>query len=133
MRSYLPEYRYNIVINDTDWEAPIVSEAYRDLCRRYVAKYNSPPFDISGLEYNVVKAFFEFLNTQSNMDTTAWMEGFDKFHWKNLWGAEGYWFSNPANNIYRQTFRSSWASEYKNGKRETLWLAPLPLDQYVGK
>ena len=128
-----PEYRYKIVINDTDWEAPIVSEAYRDLCRRYVAKYNSPPFDITGLEYNVVKAFFEFLNTQDSMDTSKWMEGFAKYHWKNLWGAEGYWFENPSTGIYRQTFRSSWASEYIDGKRQTLWLAPLPLDEYVSK
>ena len=120
------QYRYKIVINDTDWEAPIVSEAYRDLCRRYVAKYNSPPFDITGLEYNVVKAFFGFLNTQDSIDTSKWMEGFAKYHWKNLWGEEGYWFENPSTNIYRQTFRSAWASEYKNGKRETKWAAPLP-------
>lgn len=110
-----------------------MSDAYRDLCRRYIAKYNSPPFDISGLEYNVEKAFFEFLNTQDSMDSTKWMEGFAQYHWKNLWGTEGYWMGKPLMGIDRQTFRSAWASEYINGKRQTLWTAPLPLDMYVSK
>jgi branched-chain amino acid transport system substrate-binding protein len=127
------QYRTKIVINETDWEAPIVSDAYRDLCRRYVAKYNSTPFDISGLEYNVVKAFFEFLNTQDSMDSTKWMEGFAKYRWNNIWGTEGYWFGKPFMGIDRETLRSQWASEYINGKLQTLWTAPLPMQFFVSE
>lgn len=127
------QYRDKIVINETDWEAPVVSEAYRDLCRRYVAKYNSTPFDISGLEYNVVKAFFEFLNTQDSMDSTKWMEGFANYRWKNIWGTEGFWFGKPIAGINRETLRSQWASEYINGKVQTLWTAPVPMELFVSQ
>ena len=78
--------RTRIVTNDIDWEAPIVSDAYRDLCRRYVKKYNMTPIDIVGQLYNVAKPLFEYLNGQVTMDTTKWMEGFENYRWKGLYG-----------------------------------------------
>ena len=130
----VPEnYRTQIVTNDIDWEAPIVSDAYRDLCRRYVKKYNVPPIDIVGQLYNVTKPFFEFLNGQKAMDTTKWMEGFEKYRWKGIYGKEATWIGKPMFGINRMAFRASWASEWTSGKLETKWEAPIPMDLFVEK
>ena len=125
--------RTRIVTNDIDPEAPIVSNAYRDLCRRYVKKYNVPPIDIVGQLYNVEKPFFEFLNGQDSMDTTKWMEGFEKYHWKGIYGKEATWIGKPMYGINRIVFRASWASEWTDGKLETKWEAPIPMDLFVEK
>jgi branched-chain amino acid transport system substrate-binding protein len=125
--------RTRIVTNDIDWEAPIVSDAYRDLARRYVKKYNRPPIDIVGQLYNVTKPFFEFLNTQGTMDTAKWMEGFTGYRWKGIYGKEASWIGKPMFGINRMAFRASWASEWTNGKLETKWEAPIPLDLFVEK
>jgi branched-chain amino acid transport system substrate-binding protein len=130
----VPEnYRTKIVTNDIDWEAPIVSNAYRDLCRRYLKKYKVPPIDIVGQLYNVTKPFFEFLNGQKTMDTEKWMEGFEKYHWKGIYGKEATWIGKPMFGINRMAFRASWASEWTNGKLETKWEAPIPMDLFVEK
>jgi branched-chain amino acid transport system substrate-binding protein len=130
----VPEnFRTKIVTNDIDWEAPIVSNAYRDLCRRYLKKYNIPPIDIVGQLYNVTKPFFEFLNGQKTMNTTKWMEGFEKYHWKGIYGKEATWIGKPMFGINRMAFRASWASEWTNGKLETKWEAPIPMDLFVEK
>jgi len=130
----VPEnYRVQIVTNDIDWEAPIVSDAYRDLSRRYLKKFNVPPLDIVGQLYNVTKPFYEFLNTQNTMDTTKWMEGFEKYRWKGLYGKEASWIGKPMFGINRMAFRASWASEYIKGKLETRWEAPIPMDLFVEK
>ena len=130
----VPEnYRTKIVTNDIDWEASIVSNAYRDLCRRYVKKYNMPPIDMVGQVYHVAKPFFEFLNGQKTMDTTKWMEGFANYRWKGLYGKEAAWIGKPMFGINRMPFRASWASEYINGKLQTKWEAPIPMDLFVEK
>jgi branched-chain amino acid transport system substrate-binding protein len=130
----VPEkYRTLIVTNDIDWEAPIVSDAYRDLCHRYVKKYGATPIDIVGQLYNVTKPFFEFLNGQNTMDTTKWMEGFAHYRWKGIYGKEASWIGKPMFGINRMAFRASWASEYINGKLETRWEAPIPMDLFVEK
>ena len=124
----VPEsYRYQIVSNDVNWESPIVSAAYRDLCRRYVQKFNSAPLDIVGQMYNVTKPFFEFINGQDTMDTTVWMEGFAKYHWQGYFGHEAWWVAHPLYGIDRMALRPNWASEYIDGKLETRWEPPLPL------
>jgi ABC-type branched-subunit amino acid transport system substrate-binding protein len=125
--------RTRIVTNDIDWEASIVSDAYRDLARRYVKKYNRPPIDIVGQLYNVTKPFFEFLNTQTTMDTTKWMEGFTSYRWKGIYGKEASWIGKPMFGINRMAFRASWASEWTDGKLETKWEAPIPMDLFVEK
>lgn len=120
-------YLYQIVSNDLDWESPIVSDAYRNLCRRYVEEFKGTPLDIVGQLYNVVKPFFEFLNTQDTMDTTAWMEGLAKYHWQGLFGHESWWIGKPLYGIDRMAMRPNWASEYIDGKLQTRWEPPLPL------
>jgi len=129
----VPEaYRSLVITNDVNWESPIVSEAYRSLCRRYVQKYNSTPIDIFGQLYNVVKPLFEYLNGQDSMDTTAWMEGFAKYHWQGLFGHESWWMGKPKYGIDRMALRPNWVSEYINGKLETRWEPPLPLRILTG-
>jgi branched-chain amino acid transport system substrate-binding protein len=127
------QYRTLMVTNDIDWEAPIVSEAYRDLCRRYVKKYNMPPIDIVGQLYNATKPFFEFLNGQETMDTTKWMEGFANYRWKGIYGKEASWIGKPLYGINRMVLRASWASEYINGKLDTRWEAPIPMELFAEK
>ena len=130
----VPEnYRTQIVTNDIDWEAPIVSDAYRDLSRRYLKKYNVPPIDIVGQLYNVTKPFYQFLNGQNTMDTAKWMEGFANYQWKGIYGKEATWIGKPMFGINRMAFRASWASEYINGKLQTKWEAPIPMDLFVEK
>ena len=130
----VPEnYRTQIVTNDIDWEAPIVSDAYRDLCRKYVKKFNVPPIDMVGQLYNVTKPFYQFLNGQKTMDTTKWMEGFEKYRWKGIYGKEATWIGKPMMGNNRHAFRASWASEYINGKLQTKWEAPIPMDLFVEK
>jgi len=127
------QYRTLIVSNDIDWEAPLVSHAYRDLCQRYVKKYNVPPIDIVGQLYNATKPFFEFLNGQETMDTTKWMEGFANYRWKGIYGKEASWIGKPLYGIDRMVLRASWASEYVNGKLETRWEAPIPMELFAEK
>jgi hypothetical protein len=130
----VPEnYRTKIVTNDIDWEAPIVSNAYRDLSRRYLKKYNVPPIDMVGQLYNVTKPFYEFLNGQKTMDTTKWMEGFENYRWKGIYGKEATWIGKPMFGINRMAFRADWVSEYINGKLQTKWEAPIPMDLFVEK
>jgi len=134
MEEIVPEKdRTRIVSNDIDPEAPIVSEAYRDLCHRYVKKYNMTPIDIVGQLYNVSKPLFEYLNGQETMDTTKWMEGFATYHWKGLYGKEATWIGKPMFGINRMAFRAPWAAEWTNGKLYTKWEAPIPMDLFVEK
>ena len=130
----VPEkYRNLMVLNDIDWESPVVSDAYRDTCRRYVQKYNGIPIDIVMQVYNVIKPFFEFINRQDSMDTTVWMEGFAQYHWQGYFGHEAFWVGKPLYGIDRMALRPNWASEYINGKMETKWEPPLSLDLYISK
>ena len=134
VQEVVPEqYRTLIVTNDIDWEAPIVSDAYRDVCRRYEKKYNRIPPAIVGLTYNATKPFYEFLNGQDTMDTTKWMEGFANYRWKGIYGKEAFWVGKPMFGINRMIFRHTWVSEYINGKLETRWEAPIPMDLFVEK
>ncbi len=125
--------RTRIVTLDIVPESPIVSQAYRDMNQRYIAKFGVPPIDIAGEYYNGVKAFFEFLNGQDTMDTTAWMEGFAKYRWQGLFGFESYWVGKPIFGIDRALFRSPWVSEWTDGKLETKWVAPLPYDLLIAQ
>ncbi|HUL32098.1 MAG TPA: ABC transporter substrate-binding protein [Thermodesulfobacteriota bacterium] len=127
------QYRTLIVTNDIDWEAPIVSESYRDLCRRYIKKYNATPIDVVGQLYNVTKPFYEFLNSQDTLDTAIWMERFANYRWKGIFGFESSWVGKPMFGINRMALKASWVSEYIHGKLETKWQAPIPMDLFVEK
>jgi ABC-type branched-subunit amino acid transport system substrate-binding protein len=127
------KYLNRIVINRADPESPIVSEAYRSFCDRFQKKYNTPANSMAALMYNPVKAFFEFLNGQNSMDTTAWMEGFAKYRWPGLFGFETYWVGKKVYGIDRRVFFYPWTSEWIDGKLVTEWSAPIPYEMYVEK
>ncbi len=112
-------------------DAPIVTPAYRDLLVRFDAKYNMEAVAIVALYYNVLKGFFGFLNTQNTMDTTAWMQGFAKYHWQNPWGSESFWIEQVGDGINRRVLTNNWVSHYENGKPITDFSAPIPWDFFV--
>jgi len=70
-------------------DSPLIDPPLRDFMYRYEEKYNENAF-ASPEAYNPAKAFFEFLNGQNTMDTTAWMEGFANYRWTGIWG-ESRW------------------------------------------
>ena len=102
-------------------------------CDRFQKKYNTPANSMAALMYNPVKAFFEFLNGQNSMDTTAWMEGFAKYHWQGLFGFESYWVGKPMIGIDRRVLGPSWVGEWTDGKLEIKWSAPIPYEMFVGE
>jgi branched-chain amino acid transport system substrate-binding protein len=125
-------YRSLVITNGINPESPIVSDAYRNLCRRYVQKFNSTPIDLVGQLYNITKPFFEFLDGQDTMDTTAWMEGFAKYHWQGYFGHEAWWIGKPLYGIDREALRPNWVSEYIDGKLETTFEPPIPYEIFTG-
>ncbi len=127
------KYLTKIVTNDILADSPIVSQTYKDMHKRYVAKFGVEPIDAVGEFYDGVKAFFEFLNGQDAMETTAWMDGFAKYHWQGIWGREEFWVGKPLWGIDRTLMGSFWISEYTNGKPETKWEAPVPYDVFGGQ
>lgn len=60
-------------------------------------------------------------------------KGFEKYRWKGIYGKEASWIGKPLYGINRMILRASWASEYINGKLETRWEAPIPMDLFVEK
>ncbi len=127
------EFLNKVLSSDVDWESPIVSKEYRDFCRLFVKKYNMRPTDMPPEFYRALKPFFEFLDGQNKMDTTAWMRGFEKYRWRDIYGREATWVGKPIYGINRLLFRSFWVSEYVNGKLETRWEAPIPMEFFVEK
>jgi len=132
MMEVVPEqYRTKIVTSDILVDSPVVSQTYKDMYQRYADKFGEPPIDVVGEVYNAVKAFFEFLDGQDTMDTTAWMEGFAKYHWQGIWGTESFWVGKPLFGVDRVTIWGFWTSEYIDGKPETRWAAPIIWDLWV--
>jgi branched-chain amino acid transport system substrate-binding protein len=134
MKEVVPkDYLYRIITTDIVVDSPIVSQGYKDMDKRYVKKFGIPTIDVCGSMYDGIMPFFEFLNTQNTMDTTAWMEGFAKYRWQSLYGGEGYWVGKPIYGIDRCLLWGFWGSEWTDGKPETKWAAPIPLDLFVEK
>jgi branched-chain amino acid transport system substrate-binding protein len=127
------KYLTGVVINRTEADSPVSSEAFRSYCARYQNKYDMVGGLMDALLYNPVKGFFEFLNSQDSMDTTVWMEGFAKYHWQGLFGFESYWVGKPLRGIDRQVFGPSWVGEWTDGNLVIKWTAPLPYDIFVEK
>jgi ABC-type branched-subunit amino acid transport system substrate-binding protein len=126
-------YLTKIVTNDIALDSPIVSQEYKNLYNQYVGEFGKKPIDICAEVYNGVKAFFEFLNTQDTMDSTAWIQGFEKYRWQSIFGYEGYWIGKPVFGINRFLINSLWVSEWKDGKLETNFTAPIPEGMIEGK
>lgn len=110
------QYLNKIVTNDIDLNSPIVTKSYKGLYDEYVKKYKSHPIDLMGWVYDGATAFFNFLGTQKNMDTAAWMQGFEKYRWKNVFGIEGRWIGKPVFGNNRFMIATTWVSEWKDGK-----------------
>ena len=70
--------------------------------------------------------FFEFLNTQDTMDTTAWQEGFGEYRWNGFHGIESFWVGLKGDGINRRNLENTWVTHYENGKPVTDYEAPMP-------
>jgi len=127
------EYLTSIVIAYPDVDSPIVSEAFRDMYYKAKEKFREDPDTPLFFSYNPVRAFFKFLDGQDSMDTTAWMEGFAKYHWQGIYGFENYWVGKKVWGIDRRVFVYPWVSEYKDGKLVTEFSAPIPYEMFVGE
>ena len=114
-----------------DIDYPIVDPKYRDVLARFKEKFNVSAVDIVPYYYNVMKAFFEFLNTQDTMDTTTWMESFAQYRWQGLYEFESHWVGEPQDGINRRVVCAPWVSEYKNGKPVTEFASPIPEEFFV--
>jgi branched-chain amino acid transport system substrate-binding protein len=110
------EYLNKIVTNDQNLSSPVVTKIYKDLYNQYVAKFKTKPIDFFGEAYNGTKAFFEFLNGQKTMDSAAWVQGFEKYRWKGIFGHEEFWVGKPVFGINRFLIDSLWVAEWKGGK-----------------
>ncbi len=124
------EYRAKIVTTDVNADGSVVTQQYRDVRTRFMEKYQQE-FCAVAVMYNVAKPFFEFLDGQDTMDSTAWMEGFAKYRWQGVWGTESFWCGKPLFGVDRVTIWGFWTSEYIDGKPETRWAAPVPWDLWV--
>lgn len=127
------EYLYNVVIGYIDINSPLVTEAYKGVYQRFKAKFQSEPDAAIFQVYNPISAFFQFLNGQPTMDTSAWMDGFGKYHWQGIYGFENYWVGKKVLGIDRYVLQCPWVSDYKDGKLETVFTAPIPYDLFVEK
>ncbi len=127
------EYLTKIVINYPDKDSPIVSEAFRTVYNEAKERYQQDPETPLFFFYNPVRAFFKFLDGQDTMDSTAWMEGFARYHWQGIFGFENYWVGKKVWGIDRHVFVYPWVSEYIDGKLVTQFSAPIPYDMFVEK
>jgi ABC-type branched-subunit amino acid transport system substrate-binding protein len=125
------KYLDKVCTGDVVMDSPVVSQAYKDMDQRYRQKFQTYTVTLNGMAYNGMKSFFEFLDGQNAMDTTAWMEGFAKHHWQGIWGTEAFWVGKPMFGIDRVLIMGFWSGEYKDGKPHTIWAAPVPWDIFV--
>ncbi len=134
MQEVVPkQYLNKIITNDIVVSSPVVSQAYKDMNQRYVKKFGTPSIDLAAEVYNGVDGFFQFLNGQSSMDTTALMNGFAQYHWQGIWGSDAFWVGKPFYGINRVLLWGFWAAEWTDGQPDTKWVAPTPLDLFVGQ
>ena len=112
-------------------DGSVVTQAYKDLYNGYVERFGEAPIDLFPEVYNTARAFFKFLDGQDTMDTTAWVDGFAKYRWQGIWGHEDFVAGKPVFGINRFCLNSSWASEWKDGKLYTDWVAPMPYELFV--
>ena len=125
------QYLNKVVTNDVTVDSPIVSQAYKDMDKRYRQKYQTYTVTPVGMTYNSIKPFFEFLDGQDTMDTTAWMEGFAKHHWQGLWGTDSFLVGSAIYGIDRILLFGLWGGEYTDGKPATTYVPPVPWDIFV--
>ncbi len=128
-----PQHLTKIIINYFDKDSPIVSDAFRAVYQKAKEKYQAEPENVLFIVYNPVRALFKFLDGQTTMDDTAWMDGFAKYHWQGIYGFENYWMGKKVWGIDRRVFVYPWVSEYTNGKLVTQFSAPIPHEMFEGE
>jgi branched-chain amino acid transport system substrate-binding protein len=115
-----------VIMNDYDLNSAAVTPEFRAVYDGAKQKFGGVPDMLLFNTYNVTKAFFEFLNTQTTMDTTAWMEAFAQYRWQNIFGFENHWLGKNIWGIDRRVWQCPWVSEYIDGKVANQFSAPLP-------
>ncbi len=134
MEEIIPkEYLYKIICDQVDINSAIGGEAYRSFGERFQKRFNMLPTNLAYLEYDPIKALFQFLNGKDTMDTTAWMEGFAQYRWDSIFGFERSWVGKPLYGINRAVLCPTLVQEYTDGKLEPKWVAPLPYDLIIEK
>ena len=127
------EYLYKIICDQVDINSPIGGEPYRAFGERFQKRFNMLPTNLAYLDYNPIKALFQFIDGKDTMDSTAWMEGFEKYCWGSIFGFENCWVGKPLYGINRAVLGPTLVQEYTDGKLEPKWVAPLPYDLVVEK
>ena len=134
MEEIIPkEYLYKIICDQVDINSAIGGEAYRSFGERFQKRFNMLPTNLAYLEYDPIKALFQFLNGKDTMDSTAWMEGFAQYRWDSIFGFERSWVGKPLYGINRALLCPTLVQEYTDGKLEPKWVAPLPYDLVIEK
>jgi len=127
------EYMDKIVTNDININGSIVSAEYKSLVTRFQTQYNELPIDFFVQAYNGASAFFEFLDTQSTMDTEQWMQNFANYKWTGVFGEDAQWVGEPIFGINRALMTNFWTSEWKNGVLDTSYVNNLPTELWISK
>lgn len=127
------QYLNKIITRDIDPNAAIVNKAYRDVFSRAKETLGGETSYAVAVFYDPLRAFFKFLDGQDTMDTTAWIQGLEKYKWTNVYGDEATWIGKPIWKINRMVLGPTYVSEYTNGKMETKWAAPRPMEFYTGQ
>jgi len=132
MQEIIPPKSFNKIVSKYAFaDGSIVTPEYSDILERTAAKFDIVPTNVVPLEYNALKGFFQFLNTQDTMDTTVWMQGFEQYRWENPWGTESFWCGKPLHGINRSILAESWVTYYVDGKPICEWEPYLPLEWFV--
>ncbi len=128
------QYLNKIETNDVDLTSPVVTKAYKDLYALYESKFKAHPINLLFMVHDGANALFEFLNTQNTMDTTAWLQGFEKHRWKSVYGRENRWVGKPIFGVNRFMIDSLWVSEWKDGKiQNTQVVEKFPWEWFEAK
>ncbi len=122
-----------VVSQYIDISGSVVNPKSRDVMNRFQEKYRMEAVDVVSSYYNVMMAFFQFLNTQNTMDSTAWMQGFANYRWQGLMGFESSWIGQVGDGINRRVLQNTWVTHYENGKPVTDYTAPIPWSFFVTK
>ncbi len=129
-----PQHRTNILMNVMVSQSSLLPDSLRDMARSFSEMFNKPcDHSLVPRMYTATKSLFETINGQGAMNTTAWANAFAGRRWRAIWGSETYFIGKPMYGINRTLLGYNWVSEYKDGKIETKWEVPLPMELYYAK
>jgi branched-chain amino acid transport system substrate-binding protein len=122
------EYLYKIVTNDINTDSSLVTSSYRDFVNKYAQKFNAQPIDMAAQGYNAASAFFQNMDGQKSMDTSAWLASFETKQWKGIFGEDARLIGSAIYGLDRCLITNIWVSEWKDGKLETNFTAGIPYE-----